>query len=169
MSLEQLGFDLWFQQRLDPGKSSDFELARVVAVNKGNYIIRNHYGDITAEITGKLMFNAESPLDYPTVGDWVYAHYLDDNTYAIIDDILPRKTILKRKTAGKKVEFQSIAANIDTALIVQAVDHNYNLRRLERYLVLVSDSDIHPIILLSKCDLLSESDIKRKLSEVRAL
>ncbi len=81
--------------------------------------------------------------------------------------MVPRKTLLKRKTAGKLVDFQLIAANIDVAFIIQSVDYNLNLRRLERYLVMVNESKITPIILLSKCDLISQDEveeIKKKIT-----
>jgi len=125
--------------------------------------------EVFAEVTGKFQFNADSPLDYPTVGDWVYARYLDQDSFAVINEILPRKTILKRKTSGKKIEFQLIAANIETAFIIQALDFNYNLRRLERYLAMINESNIRPIVLLSKNDLLSSMEVKEKISEIHAV
>jgi ribosome biogenesis GTPase len=107
----------------------------------------------------------------PTVGDWVYADFYDDDTHAIIHGVIPRKTILKRKTAGKLVDFQLIAANIDVAFIIQSVDYNFNLRRLERYLVMVNESGITPVILLSKCDLIPKNEvneIKKSISTITA-
>ena len=76
---------------------------------------------------------------------------------------------MKRKTAGKKIEFQLIAANIDTAFIVQSLDSNYNPRRLERYLVMVQDGNIQPVVLLSKSDLLSPAELEEKKAEIRAI
>jgi len=119
-----------------------------------------------AELTGKLLFYADSPLDYPAVGDWVYTQPLDNDTFAIIHDILPRKSMLKRKTPGKQVEFQLIAANVDTAFIMQSLDDNFNPNRLERYLAMVHDGGVHPIILLSKSDLLDSSALSKKLSQL---
>jgi ribosome biogenesis GTPase len=115
------------------------------------------------------MFSAESALDYPAVGDWVGVQYFDDGASAIIDALLPRKTILKRKTPGKKIDYQLIAGNIDTGLIVQALDTNYNLRRLERYLVMINDSRIQPVVLLSKCDLLPATEIAERLTAIHNL
>jgi len=166
MNLEKLGFNSWVQEQVEPSKLNDTELARVIAVDKNSYVINSGPRDVSAEITGKLMFTADSPLDYPTVGDWVYAQYFDDATFAIIHDILPRRSFLKRKTAGKKIEFQLIAANIDTAFIVQSLDSNYNPRRLERYLVMVQEGNIQPIVLLSKSDLLSPADLEEKKAEI---
>ena len=97
------------------------------------------------------------------------AQYYDKNSFAIISEIVPRKSVLKRKTSGKKIEFQLIATNIDTGLIVQSLDTNYNLRRLERYLVMINESDIEPVILLSKSDLLPVGEIDKKVTEIHAL
>ncbi len=169
METTNIGFKQWFQDRVDPAKLIDHQIARVISVNKDSYIIKSEKGETPGEITGKLMFTAESPLDYPTVGDWVYAQYLDQDSFAVIDEILPRKTVLKRKTSGKNIAFQLIAANIDTGLIVQSLDGNYNLRRLERYLVMINESRIQPVVLLSKSDLLSPEEIGNKVDEIHKL
>jgi ribosome biogenesis GTPase len=169
MNIEQLGFNNWFFDRIDPAKLIDHQIARVITVHKDSYTINNGKGDVPAEVTGKLMFSAESPLEYPATGDWVLARYFDNDSFAIINDIVPRKSILKRKTSGKKIEFQLIATNIDTGLIVQSLDTNYNLRRLERYLVMVNESNIQPVVLLSKSDLLPVNEIDKKITEIQAL
>jgi len=169
MKIEQLGFDKWFLDRIDPTKLIDHQIARITAVNKDSYTVNNGKGDVSAEATGKLMFSANSPLDFPATGDWVIARYYDKNSLAIINEIVPRKSVLKRKTSGKKIEFQLIATNIDTGLIVQSLDTNYNLRRLERYLVMINESDIQPVVLLSKSDLLPINEIDKKITEIHAL
>jgi len=169
MKIEQFGFNTWFLDRIDPTKLFDHQIARVTAVNKDSYSINNGKGDVSAELTGKLMFSADSPLDYPATGDWVIAQYYDKDSFAIISEIVPRKSVLKRKTSGKKIEFQLIATNIDTGLIVQSLDSNYNLRRLERYLVMINESDIQPVVLLSKSDLLPVNEIVKMVAEIHAL
>ena len=118
-------------------------------------------------MVGKIIFSASSPIDYPAVGDWVFANYYDENTFAIIHKVLPRKSLLKRKTPGKKVDFQLIAANIDVAFIVQSLNENFNLRRLERYLVMVNESNIQPVVLLSKSDLLAPEDIASRINDIQ--
>jgi ribosome biogenesis GTPase len=168
-SIEKLGFNNWFQKKIDPVKLADYQLARVIAVNKNNYIISNGTIDVLAEITGKLIFNADSMLDFPVVGDWVYTQFFNDQSFAIIYEIISRKTLLKRKTAGNKIEFQLIAANIDTAMIMQSLDADYNLRRLERYLVMINESNIDPVILLSKSDLCVPDEIEKKITAIGKL
>lgn len=166
-NIEKLGFDTWFQDTIAPELLEEFDLARVIAVHKDRYTINNGEHDVSAELLGKLQYSADSPLDYPAVGDWVCVRFYDDNTFSIIHEVLPRKSLLKRKTPGKKVEFQLIAANIDTAFIVQSLDDNFNLRRLERYLVMINESNIKPIVLLSKSDLLTAEEVADRISEVK--
>jgi ribosome biogenesis GTPase len=138
----------------------------VITVNKNSFVISNGRNDIYAELTGKYLFNSDSSLDFPAVGDWVYVQLFDEDSFAVIHDILPRKSLLKRKTSGKKIEYQLIAANIDTAIIMQSVDYNFNLRRLERYLVMINESNITPVIFLSKCDLISTDEIESKKNDI---
>jgi len=164
--LESIGFDPRFIETIDAEGLERFEIARVTAVHRDSFTIHNGLKECGAELLGKLLFDAESPLDYPAVGDWVFATFYDDDTFSIIHRILPRKTLLKRKTPGRKIDFQLIAANIDTAFIVQALDGNFNLRRLERYLVMVNDGNIRPVALLSKSDLLSAEVIVERVGQI---
>ena len=166
MNLENLGFSKWFQEQIDADKEKHFQIARIIAVNKDSYVIKKESKEILAEMTGKLRFSADSPLDHPTVGDWVYVQTFDEDTFAIIHEVFTRKSILKRKTSGKKIDIQLIAANIDVALIIQGLDSNYNLRRLERYLVMTNESNIRPVVLLSKSDLLSPVELEERISEI---
>ncbi|WP_353570933.1 ribosome small subunit-dependent GTPase A [Candidatus Albibeggiatoa sp. nov. BB20] len=159
--LENIGFCDWFQTRLDADKVAAHDIARVIAVHKDRYIITNGLRDIFAELAGNLLYTANYSTDLPTTGDWVYADFHDDDTHAVIHDIIPRKTLLKRKKVGKIVNFQSISANIDVALIIQSADDNFNLRRLERYLVMINENGIIPVILLSKCDLITQNEIEK--------
>mgnify|MGYP005839202317 CR=1 FL=1 len=163
--IEKLGFDNWFTDKLDLSKT-DFNIVRVISVNKNSFVVSNGEKDIYAELTGKFLFNTDSALDLPTVGDFVYAQLFDDDTLAIIQDILPRKSLLKRKAAGKKIDYQLIAANIDIAIIMQALDSNFNIRRLERYLVIINDNKITPIILLSKSDLIPPEEAEEKKKQI---
>jgi ribosome biogenesis GTPase len=165
-NIKKLGFDKWFQDQMDPRKMTDYQIARVTAVNKNSCVVHNGTHELFAEAAGKLMFNADSPLDYPAVGDWVYVRIFNEESLAVIHEIFPRKSLLKRKTAGREIEFQLIAANIDTAMIMQSLDSNYNLRRLERYLVMVNEGHIQPVILLSKSDLSAPEEIEKKKADI---
>ena len=168
-NLEKLGCNEWILESVASEALEQFELARVVAVHKDSYTVSNGEDEVLAELLGKIIFSASSPIDYPAVGDWVLVSFYDENTFAIIHEILPRKSLLKRKTSGKKVDFQLIAANIDAAFIVQSLNENFNLRRLERYLVMANENTIQPFVLLSKTDLLPESIVKLRVEEIYEL
>ena len=167
--IKKLGFSEWFHNNADLERLAGLEIARVIAVHKDSYAITNGENDVFAELVGKLLYNADSPLDYPTVGDWVWAQFYDEDTAAVIHEVFPRKSLLKRKTSGKKIDFQLIAANIDTAFIIQSLDANYNLRRLERYLVMIYESNIQPVVLLSKSDLIDYEEIKNKITAIKEI
>lgn len=159
-NLEIIGYSDWFKSRADDEKKALHEIARVVNVHKDSYTISKGGEEIFAELSGNFLYSTESAVDFPTVGDWIYADFFDKETHAIIYGVFPRKTLLKRKTPGKQVDYQLVAANIDVAFIIQSLNENFNLPRLERYLVMVNDSGIEPVILLSKCDLKTEKEVE---------
>jgi len=166
MKLSELGFDTWFQQRRDELKKPDLNVARVSRVDRDRYLILNEQKEIQAAVTGNLLFSADSSQNLPCVGDWVLVQYYNDDTLAIIHDVLPRKSFLRRKAAGKKIEYQMIASNIDVAFIMQSCDCNFNIQRMERYLVMVNEGKIRPIILLSKSDLIPAEKLKQHFSDI---
>ena len=159
-TLEGLGFSDWFKQQVDEKLSALHGIARVVSVHKDSFTLTTGGQEIYAQLSGNLLYGADSASALPTTGDWVYANCYDDDTHAIIYGVFPRKTLLKRKTVGKKIDFQLIAANIDVAFIMQSLNDNFNINRLERYLLMVNESDIEPVILLSKCDLMATDEVK---------
>ncbi len=167
--LESIGYGDWFKRRVDEEMIAAHDIARVVSVHKDSYTVTKGGAEIFAELSGNLLYRTGSANDLPTTGDWVYADFFDDDTHAIIYGVFPRKTVLRRKAAGRTVDYQLIAANIDVAFIIQSLNENFNLRRLERYLVMVNESGIEPIILLSKSDLLPReeiNEIKEKVSDI---
>jgi len=166
MNREHWEPDEWFREKIDLSKLKDFQIARVTGVYKNSYTLRNKTNEVFAEMTGNLTYGVESSLDYPTVGDWVYAQFFNQNTLAIINEVIPRKTVLKRKMPGKKISYQLIAANVDSAFIIQSLDWDFNIRRLERYLAIIKEGGIQPIVLLSKSDLLSDEAIDEKISNI---
>ena len=146
--------------------TKNFEIARISSVHRDQYSILGNYGEVFAEITGKLLYEAQNLIDKPLVGDKVEVEYFNNNELAIIHQIKKRTTILKRKTAGKKIDYQGIAANIDYAFIVQALETDFNLNRLERYRVMINEAHIVPIIILSKKDLLTKEQQDAILEEL---
>lgn len=167
MKLNNLGFDHWFEAHVDDIRHEDQSIARVSAVNRNSYIIRNELREIPAELAGKFYFHVESSVELPCVGDWVTVQYHNDDTEAIIHGIFPRKTFLRRKRAGMEVDYQMIAANIDVAFIIQSCHFDFNLPRLNRYLVMAADGHVEPIVILAKTDLISSDELQQKIAAIR--
>ncbi len=142
---------------------------RISAVDRGSYLIRDESREIPAELTGKLSYQIESPVNLPCVGDWVTAQYYDNDTAAVIHRVFPRKTFLRRKTAGEKIDYQMIAANIDIAYIVQSCHFDFNPHRLDRYLVMAADGHVEPIVILTKTDLISPDELDQKIAVIRSV
>ena len=165
-NLNSIGFDDWIKDHIDTKKLENHEIARVVSVHKDSYLVTNGGDDIFSELTGKLLYSINSSVDLPTTGDWVYVDFYDNDSHAIIHDVVDRKSLIKRKSPGKQIDFQLIAANIDVAFIIQSLDYNFNLRRLERYLVMIHESNVTPVILLSKSDLMSHDEIDKLVKSV---
>jgi len=167
MELKDLGFDRWFQEQHEKLHRPEYCVARITAVDRERYLVRNKKTEVPAELAGRLRFSTESSIDFPAVGDWAFVQYHNSDTLAIIHSLFPRKSVLRRKSAGNKIEHQMIASNIDVAFIIQSCDFDFNLRRLERYLVMVNEGHIEPVLLLSKSDLISPHDLEQRISEIR--
>ncbi len=148
----------------DPGAS----IARVTAVDRDQYLIRNAAGESPAKLTGRAAYACVSAADMPCVGDWVRVKFHDSSGQASILEVLPRQSFLQRKRPGETVEFQMIAANIDVAFIVQSCHFDFNVRRLERYLVMASEGHIEPVVLLTKTDLITPAALEQLISRVRS-
>ena len=168
MKLSDIGFDQWFQEHVSGLRQEGHGVARISAVDRGSYLIRNELGEIPAELAGKFYFQVESSVDLPCVGDWVTVQYHNDAAAAIIHGVFPRKTFLRRKSAGEKVDFQMIAANIDSAFIVQSCHFDFNVRRMDRYLVMAADGGVEPIVVLTKTDLITHDELEQKLTAIRS-
>ena len=167
MKLIDLGFDSWFEAHVDDLRKVDQGIARVSAVDRNSYIIRNEIREIPAELAGKFYFNVESSDQLPCVGDWVTVTYHNDDTFAIIHGVFPRRTFLRRKRAGVEVDYQLIAANIDIAFIVQSCHFDFNVPRMNRYLVMAADGHVEPIVILAKTDLISHDELQQKITAIR--
>ena len=166
MKLEDFGYNDKFEKFRIENNLDDFEIGRVIAEHKERYIVRTVKGEFEAEITGNMRFTAKSREDFPAVGDWV-ALITYESDFAIIHKILPRSSIIKRQAVGQFGEIQIIAANIDYAFLVQAVDRDFNINRLERYLTICNSSKVSPIIVLSKIDLISSAQLSEIMDNIK--
>ncbi len=167
MKLIDLGFDPWFEAHVDDMRHEDQGIARVSAVDRNSYLIRDELREIPAELAGKFYFHVESSVELPCVGDWVTVQYRNDGTSAIIHGVFPRRTFLRRKRAGVELDHQMIAANIDIAFIVQSCHFDFNLPRMSRYLVMAADGNVEPIVILAKTGLISHDELQQKLAAIK--
>jgi len=158
MTLTDLGLTDEITDYIKSNNLSGFEIGRVTQEHRERYIVSTGENEYDAEITGNLRFASVSRADFPAVGDWV-AMSVYDQDQAIIHKILPRKSILERQTVGKFGEKQIISTNIDVAFIIQSINNNFNINRLERYLTICYSADIEPLLVISKIDLATEDDI----------
>jgi ribosome biogenesis GTPase len=166
MNLEDLGYNNKLEKFRTENNLNSFEVGRVVEEHKERYNVKTTTGEFESEIVGNMRFTAKTREDFPAVGDWV-ALTTYDNDFAIIHKILPRFSTIRRQAVGQFGEIQVIAANIDYAFIVQAVDRDFNINRLERYLTICNSSKVNPIIVLSKTDLLNELQISEILENIK--
>jgi len=167
MKLEDLGYNVDFEKFRIDQNLKDFEIGRVVAEHKERYVVKTPKGDFDAEITGNMRFTAASREDFPAVGDFVAISTFDSD-FAIIHSIFPRFSAIKRQAVGKFAEIQIIATNIDCAFLVQAVDRDFNINRLERYLTICYSSRVSPVIVLTKIDLVIEYQLDEIINNIKA-
>ena len=166
MTLEDLGYYSELEDYRKEHNLYSLGIGRVISEHIDRYKVKTEAGEFEAELLGNLRFTAASRNDLPAVGDWVSISEYDD-TKVLIHHVLPRKSIIERKAVGKLGQTQIIATNIDFGLIIQSVNRDFNLNRLERYLTICNASKIEPIILLSKVDLIGKEKQKEILIQVK--
>ena len=152
MNLGKFGWNCEVARNFEPFVAEGYTVGRVGLQYRNNFVLYTDQGELPAEITGKLRYQATNPQDLPVVGDWVAISLQDQATRAMIHAILPRKSQFSRKAPGTNIEEQIIAANIDTVFLVTGLDGDFNLRRIERYLVLTWESGASPVVVLNKVD-----------------
>ncbi|WP_270182573.1 ribosome small subunit-dependent GTPase A [Alkalihalobacillus sp. CinArs1] len=160
MKLTNLGWNDYFEAMLNEKRVEGREPVRVIEEHRGSYEVSNGDTVFRADLSGKYRYEAAQRDDLPAVGDWVMATLLLEEKRAIIHDLIPRKTKFSRKAAGNTTDEQIVAANIDTVFLVNALNQDFNLARIERYLVMAWESGANPVIVLSKSDLCDDADTK---------
>lgn len=167
LNLQQLGWNNHLETAYLPYKADGFTVGRVGLEHKGSYRVFTEQGILLGEITGKMRFQSVNREDYPAVGDWVVIQARPAEGRASIHAILPRKSKFSRKVAGMTTEEQIMATNIDTLFIVNALNHDFNPRRVERFMIMAWESGASPVIVLSKADLCE--DTEEKIREMEAV
>lgn len=169
MSIYRWGWNGYFEAVWNDVKHENSVPARVVAQGRGVWRLGGDFEECLAEASGKLRLAGEEGSDWPSVGDWVVAEHRDGCSAALIHKVLPRRSRFVRKMAGKKVAEQVIAANVDTALLVSALDGDFNPRRVERYLAQCWESGAKPVIVLNKSDSCGEPQEKAQATDKIAM
>ncbi|WNQ09710.1 ribosome small subunit-dependent GTPase A [Paenibacillus aurantius] len=167
MDLITLGWNEAFAKAFEPYAAKGHQAGRVYLEHKHLYRVYTEQGDVLAEVTGRLRHEAIGRGDFPAVGDWVALTVREGEGRATIHGILPRFSKFSRKTAGQVTEEQIVAANVDTVFLVNALNQDFNLRRIERYLLLAWESGARPVIVLSKADLCA--GVEQAAAEVEAI
>jgi len=166
LDLKTLGWSDWFERRADCRPPD--AVARVAAVDREQLLLMDGTGPFRAKLAGRYLYRHPLSQDLPCVGDWVCVERQAGDGIGLIHSLLERRSELRRKSAGEAVEYQMIAANVDVVIIVQSCHFDFNLKRLERYLVMVRDGGAEPVVLLTKTDLVSPDVLDSQLSEIRS-
>lgn len=161
MTLSSLGWDDFFANAFRPHQAANLLPARVALEHKHAYELIVPDGTVSAACTGRMLHESASRAELPAVGDWVAVRPRPNEARADIHAILPRRTKFSRRAAGEVACEQVVAANVDTVLLVTALDQNYNLRRIERYLAVAWESGAQPVVVLNKADLHPDRDAAR--------
>ncbi len=164
--LNELGWSDWFEQRAEC-KPTD-TVARVAAADREHLLLADQTGFFRAKLAGSYLHRHHLSHELPCVGDWVCVEKQPGDDFGVIRARIERKTSLCRKSAGNAIEYQMIAANLDYVVIVQSCYSDFNLKRLERYLVMVTDGGSEPYILLSKTDLVDAAVVAEQVAEIRS-
>lgn len=167
MKLADLGYNKAIENFRNENNLLNFEVGRVMTEHKERYVVWTEKGELEAEITGNMRFTAKSREDFPAVGDWV-SLIIYDGDQAIIHNIFPRFSVIKRQAIGQFGEVQIIATNINFAFLVQAADRDFNINRLERYLTICNNSGVKPVIVLTKTDLIDQAQLSAIVESIKA-
>jgi len=139
-------------------EQTKFVAARVISEHRGTYRIVMETGEADAHVTGHFRHQIENSLMFPAVGDWVVVESHGRNNPATIHHVLPRTSQFVRKAAGPSIEGQIVAANVDTVFLLSGLDGDFNVRRIERYLVTAWESGAMPVVVLNKADVCADLD-----------
>lgn len=167
INLDEYGWNDYWSEAFAKTAGEGQRPARVLQEQKGSYKLISEFGEIHGEVSGRFRHLASGYDSYPSVGDWVAADLMPREGRAVIHALLPRKSRFSRKVAGAVVQEQIVAANFDYVFIVNSLNRDFNLRRLERYLTMAWESGAAPVIILSKKDL--SEDAEEKVREVEAI
>jgi len=160
VDLRDLGWDAYFEQHFEEHAARGLTSARVTLEHQHIYTVQTTAGELLATVAGGLRHRAAGRHEFPVVGDWVAIAPIVRGRRAVIQAILPRRSKFSRKVAGRETTEQVVAANIDTVFLMMGLDGDYNLRRIERYLITARDGGASPVVVLNKADLCDAVDLR---------
>ena len=165
--LESLGWDAAWASELEGLAQPDLSPGRVAAQHRGAYVVWTEDGDVRAEVAGALYYARDVGGALPAVGDWVAVRGREENGRATVHAVLGRRTAIARKNAGLDSVDQVLAANVDRAFLLNGIDEDFSLRRLERYLATAWESGADPVVVLTKIDLCT--DLESRILETESV
>ena len=168
MDLDTLGWGDWFAEPFRSHAAQGLRPARIAIPHNYLYQLYTAQGELMAEAAGRLRHQAAGADSMPVVGDWVAIRPSETERKATIEAVLPRLSCFSRKAAGEPTRRQLVAANIDTVFLVCGLDDDFNLRRIERYLVAIGDSGATAVIVLNKADVCPDVDAARSATAALA-
>lgn len=170
IDLRYLGWSDWHSQHSQRTTCQPPNtLARVAAVDRDRFLLVNQHGSFHAKLAGRYAYQNQTSQELPCVGDWVSVRKSPDGAYGVIHALIERRTYLSRKSAGKAIAQQMIAANVDGVFIVQSCHFDFNPQRLARYLVMVRAGGATPYILLTKIDLVSTATLTEQIAQIESM
>ena len=175
ININKLGWNEYFEKSFKALENEGFTIengytvGRVFAEHKHIYKLYTEAGEVLAEISGKFRFEVLQQEEYPAVGDWVVISLRSEEKRATIHKVLSRKSKFSRKVAGFETREQIVASNVDTVFLVNALNNDFNARRIERYLIMAWESGADPVILLSKADICTDLEGMIEEAEIAAM
>ena len=155
--LRRFGWDDRLAAAFAPYAAGGLIPGRVALEHTHIYRVLTGEDEILARVAGRLRHQAGARADFPAVGDWVAIERSPHDSEARIRAVLPRRSRFSRRAAGDPTEEQIVAANIDTVFLVAGLDGDFNPRRIERYLLVATESGASPVIVLNKADLVEDA------------
>ncbi|ACH39789.1 ribosome small subunit biogenesis GTPase RsgA [Citrifermentans bemidjiense Bem] len=166
IELNGLGWNDWFEQQA--ADMATDHIARVAAVDRDQLLLVDETHAFRGRVAGGYLHRHHLSQELPCVGDWVCLEKAPGDDVGVVRALLERRTLLRRKSAGDAIEYQMIASNLDYVVIVQSCHFDFNVNRLERYLVMVLDGGAEPCILLTKTDLVAPEVVAAQIAEIRS-
>ena len=163
-TLKDLGYYSDLNRYLKSQEKTKSIIGRVIKQGRQHYTVKTNIGNYNSKVSGKLRYEANQQSDYPVVGDWVLVSN-NENNNLIIQEILPRKNSVSRTAINRFGKKQTIAANVDFSFVIQDLANDFNLNRLDRLIAICFSSNVKPLIIFTKIDLVKHENIDQNINK----